>query len=135
MDSFGARLREERKRLGLNQDDFAAIGGVRKNAQSNYEKDERAPDAAYLQLVGAAGVDVLFVVTGEHNAALLSADERALLSAYKAAPPAVRAAALAALIAGTAPTGTTQVVHGDVGQQVAGNVTIEGGFNMGGKKK
>jgi len=60
---IGARLREERERLGLNQEGFGQLGGVRKQAQLLYEKDERKPDSDYLVAVAAAGVDVLFVLT------------------------------------------------------------------------
>ena len=38
MKEFGIRLKEERIRLGLDQDGFGQLGGVKKNAQSNYEK-------------------------------------------------------------------------------------------------
>lgn len=61
---IGDRLKEERQRLGLNQSDFAALANVAKNSQLNYEKGERSPDAAYLAAVAAAGVDVLYVLTG-----------------------------------------------------------------------
>ena len=40
-NTIGQRLKEERERLGLNQTDFGLIGGVKKLAQLNYEKDER----------------------------------------------------------------------------------------------
>lgn len=65
MNSIGERLRSERSRLGMNQDELAKVGGVQRSAQSNYERGDRSPDAAYLALVAAAGVDVLYVVTGE----------------------------------------------------------------------
>ncbi len=65
MDNFSARLTEERIRLGLNQTDFGALGGVKKQAQFNYEKGERTPDAAYLASISKAGVDVLYVITGQ----------------------------------------------------------------------
>lgn len=64
MLNIGERLREERVRLGYNQADFAAIAGVAKTSQFNYEKGERSPDAAYLAAVSEKGVDVLYVVTG-----------------------------------------------------------------------
>ncbi|MCL1076499.1 helix-turn-helix domain-containing protein [Shewanella dokdonensis] len=67
MTSFGTRLREERERLGYNQTDFGDIGGVRKNAQSNYEQGERQPDAEYLQKIQAIGVDVHYLLTGERR--------------------------------------------------------------------
>lgn len=66
MSTIGERLREERERLGLSQPAFAEVGGVQKRAQINYEKDERHPDAAYLAAVAEAGVDVLYVLTGQH---------------------------------------------------------------------
>jgi transcriptional regulator with XRE-family HTH domain len=63
------RLREERERLGLSQTEFGQIGGVKKVAQINYEKGVRQPDAAYLAAIAAAGVDVLYVLTGQRSAA------------------------------------------------------------------
>ncbi|UZT80640.1 helix-turn-helix transcriptional regulator [Ectopseudomonas chengduensis] len=67
MDTFGDRLRMERERLGLNQEGLGEIGGVKKLAQINYEKGKRHPDAEYLAAVAAAGVDVLFVLTGQRT--------------------------------------------------------------------
>jgi transcriptional regulator with XRE-family HTH domain len=71
---IGARLREERERLGLNQEGFGQLGGVRKQAQLLYEKDERKPDSDYLVAVAAAGVDVLFVLTGRRQSDLPAGD-------------------------------------------------------------
>lgn len=65
MCTIGARLREERERLSMNQTDFAKIGGVQKRAQVNYESGERYPDASYLAAVAEAKVDVLYVLTGK----------------------------------------------------------------------
>lgn len=53
--------------MGLNQSDLAAIGGVAKTSQFNYEKGERCPDAAYLAAVAEKGVDVLYVITGRRE--------------------------------------------------------------------
>lgn len=64
MLNIGERLREERVRLGFNQADFAAIAGVAKTSQFNYEKGDRSPDAEYLAAVAQRGVDILYVVTG-----------------------------------------------------------------------
>jgi transcriptional regulator with XRE-family HTH domain len=64
MGTIGERLSEERSRLGYSQEKLAQLGGVQRRAQIRYEKGERAPDALYLARVAAAGVDVLFVVTG-----------------------------------------------------------------------
>lgn len=64
---IGNRLREERIRAGFNQTDFAERAGVKKNAQSNYEKGLRVPDADYLSAASCMGCDVLYVLTGERQ--------------------------------------------------------------------
>lgn len=61
---IGGRLQAERRRLGLRQEDFAQAQGVSRATQANYEAGLRMPDAEYLQSIAAAGVDVLYVVTG-----------------------------------------------------------------------
>ena len=65
--SIGARLKSERLRLGLSQAAIGGIGGVEVNAQGQYESGKRIPRADYLALIASAGVDVLFVVTGNHS--------------------------------------------------------------------
>lgn len=64
MGSIGERLREERERLGYNQTDFGAFGGVGKKAQSNYEGNGRSPDADYLAGIAKAGADIAYIITG-----------------------------------------------------------------------
>ena len=62
---IGARLREERKRLGLTQEQMARIGGVQRRAQCAYEAGERSPDALYLSQATISGpIDVLYVLAG-----------------------------------------------------------------------
>lgn len=68
MTDIGTRLRDERIRLGLSQTEFGNYGGVRKNTQSKYESNERAPDALYLANVAHHGVDVQYVITGVRKA-------------------------------------------------------------------
>ena len=67
MKEITDRLREERIRLGLTQEELAVLGGIRVNAQSVYERGARVPNANYLSNVARAGVDVLYVVTGERT--------------------------------------------------------------------
>ncbi|MBF0273448.1 MAG: helix-turn-helix transcriptional regulator [Magnetococcales bacterium] len=64
METFFDRLQEERKRLGLNQAEFAALGGVGRTAQINYEAGERHPTSQYLIAIAAAGADVNYILTG-----------------------------------------------------------------------
>lgn len=68
MTDVGTRLRDERVKLGLSQTEFGDHGGVRKNTQSKYESNERAPDALYLSKVAKIGVDVQYVITGVRKA-------------------------------------------------------------------
>lgn len=75
MSDIGLRLREERELLGLNQDEFGELGGVKKNAQSNYENGSRKPSAEYLELIANAGVDVFYVLTGKRHAAPLQREQ------------------------------------------------------------
>jgi len=65
LPTIGNRLKLERERLGLSQTQLAEMCGVVLRSQRNYEKDERAPDATYLQALAAAGVDIGYVITGE----------------------------------------------------------------------
>ena len=62
---IATRLLDERKRLQMNQTDFAAAGGVVLRTYVNYEKKGHPlPDAAFLQGIHAAGADVLYIITG-----------------------------------------------------------------------
>lgn len=88
MDTVGERLREERIRIGLSQEELAAVGGLRKLAQLNYEAGTRSPDSAYLLAIESAGVDIVYVLTGrrvvtDSSAVILDDDEREVLRKYR----------------------------------------------------
>jgi transcriptional regulator with XRE-family HTH domain len=88
---FGARLAEERKRLGLKQADFADLVGTDVPKQSLYENDRRELRAEYLARLVEADVDVVYILSGcRSGAQSLGAGASALLSAYLALPPDVR---------------------------------------------
>lgn len=98
--SIGERLKNERIRLGYSQEAFGEVGGVRKQAQLNYEKDGRSPDGEYFSAIAEIGADVGYIITSKREYELpepLSRDEHELLELYRAAPILVRAAAVAAL--------------------------------------
>lgn len=133
--SIGDRLAEERKRKGLNQAAFAAIGGVSVKTQVLYEKTERVPDANYLAAIAGAGFDVLYVLTGEPSAASLTVEEAAVLTGYRSLDTKGRAGVLA-LLSGMQDKPTTSVrVKGKVGQYVEGNVTAPFTIDMRKTKK
>lgn len=86
--SIGERIAEERDRLGFNQEDFGLIGGVKKNAQFQYEKDKRSPSAEYLAGIANAGADVAYILTGVRVQPVepvkpLNRREEALLDHYR----------------------------------------------------
>lgn len=67
-----------------------------KKTQMLYESGERSPDAAYLSALAAAGVDILYVLTGQRGADVpdtLTPRERALLGTYRCLPPSAQDAA------------------------------------------
>ncbi len=64
LDTPGGRLRAERERLGLSQDEMAAKCNVHRRTQINYELNRRALPADYLETVDQAGVDSVYVVSG-----------------------------------------------------------------------
>lgn len=133
--SIGKRLKEERERLGLNQTDFAAAGGVGRKSQFNYEEDERRADTAYLVAIANIGADVRYIITGEREGPpplALSADEQELLALFRSASLSVKAAAIGALQGGSSPLQKAprytvqQTIQGNVGQQASGNIVNKG---------
>jgi len=102
MSSIGSRLRDQRERLGYNQSDFAERAGTTRKTQFNYETDARRPDADYLAVLATIGVDVLYILTGQlpvdRDEAVQTSEEAAMLKYFRAAEPAVRRAAMGALL-------------------------------------
>lgn len=114
-------MRAERERLEMTQLDFAQKVGVGKGAQINYEQNRRLPDAAYLALAAQLGADVLFILCGKGARDGLSKDELELLSLFRNASLAVKAAAIGALQSGgRVQASTTTVRVSSKGGQAAG---------------
>jgi len=144
MNTIGERLKSERTRLGFNQTEFAAIGGVQRRAQLFYEQDERRPDAGYLQAVARLGVDVQFVVTGVRSGQALSMDEEQLLARFRSLD-LIGKARLLGMVEGIGNSDTSlpsqthkrsvqMTIHGSVGQQITGDITAPQNIIMGRKK-
>lgn len=96
---MGKRLVEERKRLGISQQDFFRACGISKAQQYNFEKGINVPGGAYLVAADALGVDILYVLTGQRSrpanaspATHLSPREQALLDNYRNSPDDAQAA-------------------------------------------
>ncbi|SEH04323.1 helix-turn-helix domain-containing protein [Candidatus Venteria ishoeyi] len=65
--SAGERLRQEREKLGINQEDMGKIGGVNRLTQGKYERDQREPTRGYLAKIAEAGVDIQYLITGKRS--------------------------------------------------------------------
>lgn len=66
-EGFGARLREEREKIGLTQEEFARLGGVQKLAQHRYEKGLIQPSVSYLYAIEPYGVDIGYLLDGRRG--------------------------------------------------------------------
>jgi transcriptional regulator with XRE-family HTH domain len=133
----GKRLKEEREKFGFNQTDFAAIGGVGRKSQFNYEEDERRPDSDYLAAIATVGVDVRYIITGDRVGPVpevLTADERYLLEQYRNSPQALKNAALRVLLGGEVQRPPKIKIDGKVtGQVVEGGLVNNGPVSFGSK--
>lgn len=79
---IGARLKEERERLGFTQEDFASLAEASKRSQIEWEKGSAFPNACALEKFANVGADIQYVVTGKRQltTALMSS---AVESAFK----------------------------------------------------
>ncbi|WP_106639375.1 helix-turn-helix domain-containing protein [Allosphingosinicella vermicomposti] len=108
--TFGSRLAEERKRLGLRQAEFADLVGTDVPKQSLYENGRRELRADYLARLAEARVDVLYVLTGARSdGRLLSPDAGEVITLYAALPLQAREAVLA-LLRGLGPSSGVESV-------------------------
>lgn len=139
--TVGKRLKEERKRLRLTQQEMAEACGVSKWAQLYFEKDQNMPGGAYLLAAHARGVDLMYVLLEQR--AELDPSEAALLAAFRAAPQELRTAMLSNLVSPrSAGEKAAPVVTFNDSSQVAQMLTNTGDIdqsnmqiNMGGRKK
>lgn len=122
----GERLRAVRGRL--TQSAFAERLDIERKTVGRYESGERAPDAlALLRLMSEFGADPAWVLTGSGSAPTMTEDERELIALYRAAPLAVKMAAVGALKGGGMGSagGLSQVFHGPVRGAVAARDVIK----------
>lgn len=130
MSGFRERFESEVERIGGVTTISNGLG-VARNTIYNWMAKGNAPLNSLMGLGGALGMDVVYVLTGQRHASTLTEEEATLVEKYRAAPPSVKAAAIAAVTAGSAHA--HQVFNAPVGQSVAGNITNTSGvvFNVG----
>jgi len=66
-DGFGLRLRDERVRLSLTQDQLAEKLGVRQQTIYKYEKNITSPDIGVLYALLDLGFDVSYLILGHRQ--------------------------------------------------------------------
>lgn len=145
MSYFKDRLRSERKRLGLSQEKFAALAGVTKDTQLNYESGARKPDSDYLIAICGAGVDSHFLLHGTPSSDELQPEESELLVGFRKLDLRGKLRLLG-LVEGMADVGAPTpaapqvqrrqkiTIKGEVGHQVNGDVTAPMTVNIDRKK-
>ncbi len=62
--SFGQRLKEERKKHKLTQEELAKSLGIHKTSLLSYEKDSVSPPASFLEKLSSLSFDVNYIITG-----------------------------------------------------------------------
>lgn len=81
--SVSDRIREAREAKHLTQEGFGMLAGVSKNTQNNYETGKRKPTVDYLEALAAAGVDVVYLLTGESDPRKLPPREQEMLRVWR----------------------------------------------------
>lgn len=88
----GERLREERDRLELTQQEMADAAGVRREMWSKYERGVAVPGGDVFDALARMGIDLMYVLTGMRVSEAqkpietpLSPREQTLLKNYRGA--------------------------------------------------
>lgn len=135
LTAIGQRIEELRGRL--SQADFAARLAVDRKTVGTWERGERLPDTkGLIGLWSEFGADPAWILTGEGFAPTGTEDERELIALFRAAPLAVKAAAIGALQGGSGKAGKTQKqmnvsVGANHGQIIKGGQVNHGPLNFG----
>ncbi|CAE15827.1 MULTISPECIES: helix-turn-helix domain-containing protein [Photorhabdus] len=116
-----ARLKKERKRLSLKQDEAAQMCGVSREMWSKYERGVAVPGGDVWVAFALAGANVQFILTGTSSSnVVLSPDESELVQYYRQAPLALKVAAVAALQSGLSNVSSTKQKITGNGNRIAG---------------
>lgn len=121
---FCARLREERERRGLNQDAFAALGGVKKNSQTLYETGKTPPSIDYLYSLADHGVDIGYILTGQRRTSSETAEIRRFVGQFTQLSRRERRAieAMVAVLAGSPGDQLRRIIAGGSDSDILGAI-------------
>ncbi|MFZ6772288.1 helix-turn-helix domain-containing protein [Undibacterium sp. SXout7W] len=125
----GARLAEERARLGYSQNALATLLAKTSRTQIKYESGETNPDTTYLFNLNKLGADIYYIVTGTKSTNSISKDEQEVIDGYRALDLRGKAGVLALISGMIAPVSNVSM-KGKVGQQIIGDITGSNTVNM-----
>ena len=86
LNNRGTRLRDERKRLGINtQEELAEILGVKKNSIGRFEKHNEPLNTDYLDKLEDHGFNIAYILWGTSDVknSELSEEELKLITLYR----------------------------------------------------
>lgn len=89
--SIGARLKELRKTLGLNQTEVAEMCGVSQVMWGKYERGDAIPGGEVLAQLALRKIDIVYILTGMPSQPVtpsipqISPEEEAILERYRQA--------------------------------------------------
>lgn len=126
LDELRRRFESEVDRLGVTR--IANGLGVSRGTVYNWVASGNAPLDKLIALQ-AAGMDLLYVITGDRSAQAMSPEETLLLDRYRASPRELRDAALRVLLGGGDPPSPK---NKKVKQTVSGTANQVVGINQGG---
>lgn len=93
--AVGVRLKVERERLGLSQDQMAEHCGVSRPTQYRYESGKGSPTGDYVNAAAKLGVNVQFVLVGSGTLPVkLTAKETTLIDLFRLSAPSVQDAVI-----------------------------------------
>lgn len=79
LQGIGSRLKSERERLGLSQEQLGALAGTKRMTPCRYELGSHLPTLGFLAAIEPAGIDVGYVLNGKRSVVALGLDDTALL--------------------------------------------------------
>lgn len=97
---IGFRLKEERERLGLTQQEISDKISISKRTFIDWEKGKTYPTALQLAALNAIGVDITYIVNGQYSQAAIEPEEKVLLNAYRQLPDKSKKDILLSILAG-----------------------------------
>lgn len=139
--NIGRRLLEERKRLELTQERLAAKAGVSTRSLTGYEAGARPMDVETLVGLQEAGVDVMYLLTGQVDDGKLSPVEVDLIVNFRTLDDRGRAGVLGMIrgynLAQPAADAARVLIKGDVGQTITGGQVdqSQASFTVGGGRR